>query len=124
MRFLDHNKIATCATNLARERWGPTLLRMVAIIRVMTNWMPSTAIFTKLLLVFSLYYRCSCLTCQKSLSFTGSFPLLKEEAVISSSFPTVPLNISLNVQSYSSQPICRKIPFLSISSQKFTNGES
>jgi hypothetical protein len=28
----------------ARETWGPTLERTVAIIMVMTNWMPSTAI--------------------------------------------------------------------------------
>lgn len=26
------------------ERWGPTLLRTVAIIIVITNWTPSTAI--------------------------------------------------------------------------------
>ena len=43
---------------LARERWGPTLLRIVAIIRVITNWMPSTAISLKCLFVFFRVVEC------------------------------------------------------------------
>ena len=40
---LYHDTYLEHRSHLAMERWGPTLLRMVAIIIVMTNWTPNTA---------------------------------------------------------------------------------
>ena len=100
------------AYNLARERWGPTLLRIVAIIRVMTNWMPSTAIFANLSFS-SFFHRWGFLTCQQTfhslLAFLGE-RLFKEEEVISSSFVNSfsPDNVPLS-SPQSQQPVHRQM---------------
>ena len=112
------------ATNLARERWGPTLLRIVAIIRVMTNWMPSTAIFAKLSFS-SFLHSWSFLTCPQTfhsqIAFLGE-RLFKEEAVISSSFVNSfsPDNVPLS-STESQQPVHRQmgpVHFPSVAAQK------